>query len=193
MPAFITKWATCVKTGLRCLAHIVTPHGATTHVEDDEVHAVIAQAGAAGVHCGSVREVLRSPDRYYVVCGEPVCKDSACDDPEEGEAPRQVADNSHTPDTAADSPDCSSPSSMVLSGPYFHSLQLRSAYSASGSEPAFTNFTRTYQGVLDYIFATPGLRVIGTRPLATWEEASAAVGHVFTLATSWRHSLPHLQ
>jgi CCR4-NOT transcription complex subunit 6 len=36
-----------------------------------------------------------------------------------------------------------------------HNLHLRSTYSLSGSEPAYTNYTGTFHGTLDYIWYTP--------------------------------------
>jgi CCR4-NOT transcription complex subunit 6 len=36
-----------------------------------------------------------------------------------------------------------------------HNLHLRSSYSLSGSEPAYTNYTSSFKGTLDYIWYTP--------------------------------------
>lgn len=60
-----------------------------------------------------------------------------------------------------------------LNGPINHNLQLVSAYSrAYGDEPAFTNFTGTFRGCLDYIFSSPELELKKVGELADHNEAS---------------------
>jgi CCR4-NOT transcription complex subunit 6 len=60
---------------------------------------------------------------------------------------------------AHDHPDLQDPARVLpYSSTIRHSLNLASAYSlCTGTEPAYTNYTSTYQGVLDYIFVSEGL------------------------------------
>lgn len=44
-------------------------------------------------------------------------------------------------------------------------MSLQSTYVSLGAEPAFTNYTSTFQGCLDYIFTNEGLETVSVTPL----------------------------
>jgi hypothetical protein len=154
---FITKSATRLSDNWPCIMHIVNKgcfnkHGGEGKLVD--VPTFVAE------HMGIAKPVavIESPDRLYVVEAgaeaslTPAVVAASVVAVEETEA--AVVEPVDLPD---------------FSGSLSHSLRLSSAYPDS---TPFTNFTETFNGCLDYIFAGPTLQLVSVEPLLTLEEAS---------------------
>lgn len=159
---YITKEATRVSDGKYFYVDIFSKPR-----RDGQPPAELTEKISAAVKQGDFVEALESADRFYCVRVSLTTAEGKKARRQVKPENRNVDDDASPAEKEVEGVDLPSDFTGALS----HRLSLYSTYQRLQGEPAFTNFTGSFRGCLDYIFAEPSLQAVAVRPLQTEADA----------------------